>query len=320
MHDLHADPALKRQILHALKTAPASAIWVNGVCIYRGHEKVFESREEPRGRPFEQPMARRRSRSPKREEERARLRSRSPFRGRSPVERLTYENSFNGFEEGELIDLCSPVRRSRQRSPSPAKEQFGTPSPVSLPAHKPISPQVATESSAIVCEGRGMNERREIPKVQPFKILSRVPQAKPAPPPYLLLQKVNIKQSDSQTRDPLSQITNTNRADNPIKASESQNRGSSVAVSESQQVSQQPSLTAPVAEPEPIVDDPYFVLGIRDGALEPEIVDAYQQKIWEIEIDKMTDGTFTSTDDGTKDPWEESIRILKAAKKQLIGH
>ena len=62
-HGLNNDPELKRKVLQALKSTPGSAITINGVCIYRGNNRNFEAYQDlddPRGRPLEQRITRRR--------------------------------------------------------------------------------------------------------------------------------------------------------------------------------------------------------------------------------------------------------------------
>jgi len=73
MWNLDDDPELKKRILNALKTTPSCAIWVNDQCIYRGNETHILNSSVPRGRPLQDRVTRRRSRSPPRD--RARQRS-----------------------------------------------------------------------------------------------------------------------------------------------------------------------------------------------------------------------------------------------------
>jgi hypothetical protein len=47
------------------------------------------------------------------------------------------------------------------------------------------------------------------------------------------------------------------------------------------------------------------------------ISSAYRQRIWEIELERMSEGA-TASD--PNDIWNESIRILNAAKKQLLEY
>jgi hypothetical protein len=45
------------------------------------------------------------------------------------------------------------------------------------------------------------------------------------------------------------------------------------------------------------------------------ILGAYQQQIYEIDLERMSEGAGASTS-----VWNESIQILNAAKRQLLGH
>ena len=56
---------------------------------------------------------------------------------------------------------------------------------------------------------------------------------------------------------------------------------------------------------------------IKTNTYLSRIADAHQQRIWEIELERMSEGVTTSE---PNDVWNESIRILNAAKKQLLGY
>lgn len=46
LHGLHLDQELRFRVLQSLKSSPGTAIHINGVCIYPGHEKHFVKEEE----------------------------------------------------------------------------------------------------------------------------------------------------------------------------------------------------------------------------------------------------------------------------------
>ncbi|KAF4624505.1 hypothetical protein G7Y89_g13665 [Cudoniella acicularis] len=321
MHGLDADPELKNRILQALKVSPGSAIFVNGIRIYRGYEQYFEQLDDTRDRPFEQPFSRRRSRSPVRGDDRHdrhRVRSRSPIRGRSPRQAFDAQD---GAYSGPNMDMCSPPRRPRYRTPSPPRQSFRAPSPARLPPPRPRSPKPVSGSNAVVYEarGRGMQRRQAQRQLPVDKSQSQQIQAKAAPS-YLLLQNVHAKANDAQPRAPLGQLTNSTRAENVPRSGGSTSQSAAATNFKYSQPNSQPLTPIPAKhiEPEPVVNDPHFVLGIGTGAREAEIVDAYNQKMWEIEIEKISDGSFT--DPATQLAWDDSVRILKAAKRKLVGY
>jgi hypothetical protein len=57
---------------------------------------------------------------------------------------------------------------------------------------------------------------------------------------------------------------------------------------------------------------------ISELTINCSIVDAYQQRIYEIELERMSDGYYAKGATGTV--FDESIEILSAAKKQLLGY
>ena len=48
------------------------------------------------------------------------------------------------------------------------------------------------------------------------------------------------------------------------------------------------------------------------------IVEAFKHRIWEVELERMSDGIFDAS--VPNKIWEESIKILNAAKQQLLGY
>ncbi|RDW77499.1 hypothetical protein BP6252_05552 [Coleophoma cylindrospora] len=67
-----------------------------------------------------------------------------------------------------------------------------------------------------------------------------------------------------------------------------------------------------------LVDDPHFVLGVGRGATEAEILDTFNQRIAEVETERLADTGSVLYAPGTESIYEESIRMLKAAKNQLL--
>jgi hypothetical protein len=49
------------------------------------------------------------------------------------------------------------------------------------------------------------------------------------------------------------------------------------------------------------------------------IIEAYQKRMWEVEIERRADVGYT-TAPGTNNVWDESVAILRAAKKKLVGY
>jgi len=49
------------------------------------------------------------------------------------------------------------------------------------------------------------------------------------------------------------------------------------------------------------------------------ITNAFEQRMFEIELEKMSDGTFDPAQPNGDNVWNDSIRILKAARKKLVG-
>ena len=49
------------------------------------------------------------------------------------------------------------------------------------------------------------------------------------------------------------------------------------------------------------------------------ILDAYRQRMWEIDLERMSDGNYSVGDNMVNNRWDESINILTAARRQLLG-
>ncbi len=56
-----------------------------------------------------------------------------------------------------------------------------------------------------------------------------------------------------------------------------------------------------------------------DNTLLCRIISGYQQRMWEIELERSSEGYSGPGDKAAMNRWEESIRILAAAKAQLLG-
>jgi hypothetical protein len=251
MHGLHADPQLKQKILNALKTSPGSPIWVNGICIYRGYEKHFDQFYEPRGRPFEQPHGRRRSRSPGREVRR--MRSRSPIRKRSYSPLRRPSEPVPGQQRRELF----PIRTYRTPSPQRAR------TPPRLPDARAREPARVTGSNAVVFNPRvNHQENQRGLAVEPVRF--QVP-PKPAVFPYMALQAVNAKNNDQAPRQPLGEATNATSSSVRNNASTRNGVQAGAASSAAQE-----RCVILLSDDEPEVEDPYFVLGISQGAMKGE--------------------------------------------------
>jgi len=251
-YGLNSDPDLKFQVLQALKTNPGSAIHINGVCIYGGSSKSYATAndarltEPPRGRTLEQLMGDRDPRSLSPRDRRHLSRSLSPVserRGRSSSPKAP------GY--GSMYRSRSPLRQ-RPRNPSPNR-QPRTPSPGRQTGYRDRSPRYADDSNAVVFEARDQKpeNRRPEGKAQNTGQFGRLSPVRfniprphhalpPRPPPF----------SDAP-RAPLGQVSsNLPRSDQAMFNTAKEQ--------------------AHTTRPEPIIDDPYFVLGVTKGASDAE--------------------------------------------------
>jgi hypothetical protein len=272
-HGLDHDPELKWKILNAIKTSPGCAIWVNDECIYGGNQQYFVRDDRPRGRPLEERITRRRSRSPLRE----RFEQRSP----SPLRRYDhggYDVSPPRMRRQSLYDQ----RRSRFRSRSPIRRR--SPSPY---YRRSPSPYYRRSPSPYYRRSPSPYYRRS-----PFPYYRRSPSPYYRPKPRPRSQrytrdsnadfyrpKDNSPESPKQTsfipefHAPLSNVTNINNATEATTL-RTENPTNKRPVSEAQKENESYTLRssppqAPVRE-EPHVDDPHFVLGVVQGAGEQE--------------------------------------------------
>ncbi|KAH8769533.1 hypothetical protein BGZ57DRAFT_765597 [Hyaloscypha finlandica] len=302
-HRLDDDPELKFEVLQALKTNPGSAIHINGVCIYGGGSQSFSVSDpvgQSRGRTLHGHKTRRdpRSLSPGQDRRRPASRSLSP-RGR----RARSRSPNRGPPGYGRYRSRSPLRQ-RPRTPSPYREPQGrprTPSPYRQPEYRARSPRYATDTNAVVFEAKDHQPENRRPEDRPHYPrepgrLTPVKFNMPPPfhplPPRPPLPGFNGPPS----RAPLGQVSsNLPRSDQSMFGAP-----------------KHPSQSATRSE----AIDPYFVLGVSKGASEADILTAYQQQIYEIDLERMAEGGGVVRRDSV---WNESIQILNAAKKQLLG-
>jgi hypothetical protein len=265
MYGLDNDPELKRKILTALKTSPSSAIYVNGVCLYAGTDKHFETDELPRGRTMKDRINRERSRSA------SPNRGRSPPRDRSPMYQPRYRSR-------------SPVRH-RRRTPSPYRDldysrvspppyyqperdqcysrdpSYGrlTPERWGEPEYKARSPRYAPDSNVVGFEARdraSQNRPAPLPaSTVKFNIPNVVRKAAAVPPVFTSANAVPV-------RGPLGNVTNAGNQ----SAAPAQGFASLIKVSGSQQ----PAPAVPASPAGREVEDPHWVLGVTKQAGEAE--------------------------------------------------
>ncbi|KAK0111090.1 hypothetical protein ONS95_001468 [Cadophora gregata] len=325
MHGLQHDPELKKRVLNALKTNPGSAIFVNEICIYVGTEKHFDVEDRPsRGRTLEERI------------KRDRERSRSPPRYRQPSPRV-HSGRSPSRERGRPGYNGSPRRKPRYRSRSPLKQRRRTPSPYQLPAHapgrqpdyRPRSPRYAENSNAVVFEARERDRYEDnraenrATRAAPFKF--NLP---PAQPDYRKPDlfntgspRANLQQNSGDVfkdRGPLqTRDTNSQALQGVVKEPQPQ---SQARVFQASKMTQPQTSSTPQSSSQinsDFVEDPHFVLGITKGASRDEIMDAYQQRMAEVEEERRVDEGFNER--MPAHVWEESISILIAAKRQLLG-
>ncbi|PVH72758.1 hypothetical protein DL98DRAFT_595700 [Cadophora sp. DSE1049] len=336
MHGLQHDPELKKRVLNALKNNPGIAIYVNDRCIYLGTEKHFDVDDRPsRGRTLEKRIKRDRERSMSP----PRYRQQSPqgYRGRSPPR-----------DRGGPGYYGSPRREQRYRSRSPLNQRRRTPSPYQLPAHapgpqpdyRPRSPRYAENSNAVLFEARdrdGYEDSRaenRAPRAAPGNAVKfNIPPAQPDfSKPDLFntsAPRGTLQQTSGNTpindRGPLqARDTNSKAMQGVIKESQSQSQAQAFQAFKSAQ-SQTSSTPQSLSQtgPSNFVEDPHFVLGITKGAGRDEqvhtvsIMEAYQQRMAEVEGERRADEGYH--DRMPAHVWEESISILIAAKRQLLG-
>ncbi|KAM3068443.1 hypothetical protein ACMFMG_009582 [Clarireedia jacksonii] len=284
-------------------------------------------------------MTRRRSRSPMRDFGTRGHRSRSPIRRRSsspdgrrfrPQRLSSPNNAQNGRSRSPLRQRYSPTQNSaRHRGRSPVF--FGSNAVVfdANNARRDIfQPRFGqpTLSATPYVERQTPNALQGVNLFRPFlQDNAPVTPQQTAPTGQGAQSMASIGSSKtmgfgSATRAPLVQL---------FKNATPHNSRSSNMFEQVQPA--QPQNTGP---PEVEVEDPHFVLGVRPQALEAEcvpskcflvcanndrIIEAYQKRMWEVEIERRADVRYT-TAPGTNNVWDESVAILRAAKKKLVGY
>jgi hypothetical protein len=233
MFGLNEDRKLKRKVLDALKKSPDSPIWINGECIYSGNEHHFnQTIRTERGRPLEYGVLRGRSRSP--------VKRRAQKRSQSPARRCGIHKQ----QESPLSRSPHPNDRFRSRTPIRRQSDSYSEAYVSQLPRSCIrdsnSPMVVPRSS----------------KDNHFNCLSDL---------STQLSPAQLKKAPMSSQTPLGEISaNLSRPSNDIPHKPSilqdtiinaKGHQSSFSVNNEQIVP---------------VEDPYFGLGVSEGATEVE--------------------------------------------------
>ncbi|KAI9640334.1 hypothetical protein NHQ30_011076 [Ciborinia camelliae] len=299
-YGLDSDPALRSKVLQALKASSSCNIYIDDNCIYKGCVEHHFRREEVGGRSLAQRMTRRRSRSPGREQIK-RGRSRSPIRGRSPS---PIQRQFRPQRQ------ASPVRQIRGRSRSPLQQPRQSPprTPLRPRGRSPVFDVSGIAYTQTNIAATGMNIFR------PSFLQNQIFPASPR----LALEKQDTKQSievlvPSNTIN--LQAAPASRISLGVISANAPRRETAKDFFD-----QKAAIESSVQEIEEIyVDDPHFVLGVREEALEKEILEAYQKRMWEVELERVADTNYTEAP-GPDNVWDQSVAILRAAKKKLVGY
>lgn len=239
MFGLDGDAELRKKVLDALKTSPGCSIWVNERCIYRGNERHF-TQDDPaaRRRPLEERMTRGRSRSPIRE--RVQKRSRSP---------LQHYDRY-GLQPYEFVRPQSPTANERFRSRTPIRRR--SPSPCrNLPQR---SRTCASGSNAVVVEPSTTRYDNRSPQLNISSDQFNFP------PSNAILRPVKPAPA------PLGQISTNIPRSAGVPASQkpaAQTPSANTAIPRAPQL---PNENEQFSE----VEDPYFVVGVSEGATEDE--------------------------------------------------
>ncbi|ESZ94502.1 hypothetical protein SBOR_5115 [Sclerotinia borealis F-4128] len=302
-HGLDSDPTLRSRVLNALKTSPSCNIYIDGYCIYKGCVEHHFRHEQVRGRPLAERMTRRRSRSPDREQIK-RGRSRSPLRRRSP---LPIERR---------LRQASPIRQNRGRSESLPQQQRQS------PPRTPLRPR--GRSPVFNVSGIAFSQANEARTGMEIFRPSFLQHQSLFASPKQVSEKQQMQQSIKSvvfsniikipsflvSGDPLCAIS----GDDLLQETEKD------GLNYTQQ--QQPVLNENGNAQETVelyIEDPHFILGVRKDALEKEILEAYQQSMWEIERQRIADTDYKEPP-GPDNVWDQSVAQLRAAKKMLIGY
>ncbi|THV53472.1 hypothetical protein BGAL_0049g00060 [Botrytis galanthina] len=306
-HGLGSDVTLRTKVLNALKASPSCNIYIDDDCIYKGCVEHHFRREEVRGRPLAERMTRRRSRSPGREQVK-RGRSRSPIRQKSPSQ---MERRFRPQRQ------VSPVRQVRGRSRSPLRQKRQSPprTPIRPRGRSPVFGVKGAANSQGDTAGTYSNN-----SLSSYLHNQGLSVSRKQLPEQNMQQSIGVLNSSNTTnlnsfstsQVPLGAVS----ADTPLQ--EIEKGGFIHSVIALQQPL--PSVPSKGQDTEEVyVEDPYFVLGVREEALEREILEAYQKRMWEVELERVADTEYTEAP-GPDNVWDQSVAILRAAKKKLVGY
>ncbi|CAD6446136.1 ed50dfad-0c2c-4da0-b560-a896beed96fb [Sclerotinia trifoliorum] len=307
-HGLGSDPALRARVLNALKASPSCNIYVDDDCIYKGCIEHHFRREEVRSRPLAERMTRRRSRSPGREQIK-RGRSRSPIRQRSPspMERRSRHQR-----------QASPVRQVLGRSKSPSRQQRQSPQRTAV---RPRGRSPVFDTSGVACTqtnaaATGTNI------FQPSFLQNQgfaVSQKQASATQHIQQSTIDVASLNTINLNPFLAPPTLLGTVSPNKTRQETAKDVSnhTVVTIQQPVMNPPSQIQDMDEV--YVDDPHFVLGVREEALEKEILEAYQQRMWEVELERVADTDYKEAP-GPDNVWDQSVAILRAAKKKLVGY
>ncbi|KAM0164249.1 hypothetical protein ACHAQE_003030 [Botrytis cinerea] len=247
------------------------------------------------------------NRSPGREQVK-RGRSRSPIRRSSPSQ---MERQFRPQRQ------VSPVRPVRGRPRSPLRQ------PRQSPPHTPMRPRGRSPVFGI----NGATNRQNNTAAADFKNFQSS---------YLQNQGLSASQKqlpEQNMQQSIGSVVSSNIANlNPFPASQAP-FGTVSANAPLQETEKGGFIHSIVALQQPLqnvpskgqdneevyVEDPYFVLGVREEALEREILEAYQKRMWEVELERVADTEYTEAP-GPDNVWDQSVAILRAAKKKLVGY
>lgn len=251
---LNNDPELKQKILNTIKASPGCAIWLNNVCIYGAKQVHFPSDNVSRGRLLDDGTTRRRSRSPL---GRNRRRSHSPFRGghSSKTDQFGYDltphhgRSTSSYRQRRTFRSRSPLRR---RSPSPNR----------LSSFKSPPPRYSRDSPVLNYDHNDNSQRNFRHENNCRKSRSLT-----APRPLTRLPLFSFEQ---ESRVPLSNIINTHNAARTVKDGPTKILPTPPTSNGSMHGQSTCHLEKAGSIEDLHVDDPYFILGIMEGAAEQE--------------------------------------------------
>jgi hypothetical protein len=235
------DPELKQRVLNAIKTSPGCAIWLDGVCIYGGNQRHFSSDYMPKRRPFDDRTTRYRSRSPPRDR----------FQERSPLSRnrgSSLKKDPFGYDITPQRGQDNQFRRFRSRSPLRRERS----SISRLPSPKQRSPTYSMTGNTAASRAKDNSHGQKS---------SGVSVSMPGLPSFSFAPQSCV---------PLRNVTNTQNAVKNADADEVKECSAPSSMKDSgfykpSLINIERSLSQGLH-----VDDPYFILGIIEGAGEQE--------------------------------------------------